>query len=547
MPTPSIPARKWGPLLGGCTLLVVAGLTWQPGAPVSAEPLALAERPDGRSEAYYTAGDDFLAAGMELLEDYWGDLEARDGALLRGHVDNYLPLTLKAWEYRPAHRRMAHFADLFFAARHPQTGLIPYAYDTELPGNPQNPKETNLTTANKQPVSLIRRGIEFCRWFPDDAARLEQCLELAASTVQYFDVEGAAPSGLWGWVDVAADSPRSSLTLTQDYGQVAQGMAYLSQATGNPEWLAWADEKLQFVWQHPLTSDFPLLQEQFILTRALTRPEEPSSDTDTLYYVRQLFELYAATGNPQYRDWALAVTDMWVEQAWVPEWGHFIRKLNPDGTPAVDSLYGDGKYNTLYILVDAYRVTAEEAYLERLRLAWDRLQQLGQGLAPEAVRRGQMVTDQGLDPQQTFFLDILVEAFNASGDEAFLQAAEQLGTRILAAGAQLMRLESGQAGEALLKLAQARQPIGRLEIDLETAGHLEIRQGETVVLSATVPTPVAVIYLPEGTYSISGDVPEPGLVEVRAGASSQAARPEGSRFHGVAAREGRTAAASRSL
>ncbi|HSM83856.1 MAG TPA: hypothetical protein VLS96_19355, partial [Nodosilinea sp.] len=448
------------PLLGSLIALVTAGLVWltHSRAPsASLPPLAVADRPDGQEEAYYAAGDEALTTGLTLLTDYWTTLLTENPDLARGYVDNYLPPVLKALGYRPADALMAQLAETFFAARDPHTGLIPYAYDAELPSDPTAP-DAAVTTGNQQPVGLLARAAELCQWFPRDRTLQNHCLELGQSTIDHFDVAAASapaglPTGLWGWVDVTSGAaPRHALTLTQDYGQVALGMAHLAAA--KPEWQPWADAKLAFVWQHPQSNTLPLLYEQFVLTQGLERPEEPSSDTDTLYFVRQLFELCHLTNTPRYCDWALATTDVWVERAWVPEWGHFIRKLNPDGSPAVDSLYGDGKYNTLYMLVQAYRVTGDRAYLDRLRLAWENLSNLGKnGLAPELVRQGEMVADQGLDPQQTIFLDILLEAYAASDDPVFLRAAEDLCDRILEQGESVMRLESGQAGVALLKLA----------------------------------------------------------------------------------------------
>ncbi|MFQ4136149.1 hypothetical protein PGN35_007490 [Nodosilinea sp. PGN35] len=494
-------------LLLGLAAVTTAGLVWlaHSRAPsASLPPLATATRPDGQSEAYYAAGDAALTTGLALLNDYWTTLLNENPALARGHVDHYLPPTLKALGYRPADALMAELAETFFAARDPQTGLIPYAYEAELPRDPKAP-DAIFTTANKQPVGLIDRAAELCQWSPGDRALQSQCVDLAQSTIDHFDVPQPTtePTGLWGWVDVTSGAaPRHALTLTQDYGQVALGMVKLAAA--KPELRPWADEKLAFVWQHPQSSTLPLLYEQFVLTQGLERPEEPSSDTDTLYFVRQLFELCELTGTPQYCDWAMATTDVWVERAWVPQWGHFIRKLNPDGSRAVDSLYGDGKYNTLYILVQAYRVTGDRAYLDRLQLAWNTLRHLGQdGLAPEMVERGEMVVDQGLDPQQTIFLDILLEAYAASDDPAFLRAADDLGDRILEEGESVMRLESGQAGGALLRLAQARQGIGRLELELPaTETQLTLRHRGRTLLQTQVPGKIAIVYLPQGHYTV---------------------------------------------
>lgn len=423
-------------------------------------------------------------------------------------MDQYLPPALKALGYRPADTLMAELAQTFFAARNPQTGLIPYAYDAELPSDPNAPNAI-LTTGNKQPVGLIERAAELCQWSPSDRALQRQCLDLAQRTIDQFDVAVPAglppntPTGLWGWVDVTSGAaPRHALTLTQDYGQVALGLTKLAEA--NPALQPWTDQKLAFVWRHLQSPTLPLLYEQFVLTQGRSRPEEPSSDTDTLYFVRQLFDLCELTNNSHYCDWAMATTEVWVERAWMPQWGHFIRKLNPDGSPAVDSLYGDGKYNTLYILVEAYRATGDRAYLDHLLRAWNTLKALGQnGFAPEMVQRGRMVADQGLDPQQTIFLDILLEAYAASNDPAFLQAATDLGDRILATGDSVMRLESAQAGVALLKLAQARHAIGRLELALPTTNtQITLRRQDQTLLQTQVPAKIAIIYLPQGNYTL---------------------------------------------
>jgi uncharacterized protein (UPF0297 family) len=282
-------------------------------------------------------------------------------------------------------------------------------------------------------------------------------------------------------------------------------MAQIAEAQQRPDLLQWADQKLQFVWQHPQSPTLPLLYEQFVLTQGRDRPEEPSSDTDTLYFVRQLFALCELTDQPQYCAQALATTDVWVDRAWVPEWGHFVRKLTPDGRPAVDSLYGDGKYNTLAMLVEAYRVTGDRAYLDRLQQAWQTLVRLGEnGMAPEMVQRGVAVTDQGLDPQQTLFLEILLEAYAVSNDPAFLAAANALGDTILSQEEVALRLESGQGGAALLKLALARRPISRLEVRLpHAAAHLTLRREDETLLQTQVPASVAVFYLPEGTYNLT--------------------------------------------
>lgn len=458
------------------------------------------ERADGKKEAYYAAGDTFLTASFDVMDRYWSAIAKTDKQLLRGHLDNYLPIALKQLNHKPAEAMMRSFADSFFSARNPQTGLIPYSYD-------EWSSTFQVQTGGKQPVALVQKGVEFLQWFPNDPDLQKNVMALALATMKYFDFElqPGKKGGVWNFVDVkSGGEPRSRVARTQDFGAIANGLGYLSQKTGDPKLLKWADQKLEFVWQHRMNKNLPLLVEQFTPTSALIDPEEKSSDTDTLYHVQLLFDLYDLTGEKKYQDWAMAVTNLWFEKAWNKTWGHFVRKLNPDGTPAVDELYGDGKYNTLYILVDAYQVTKDAKYIARFKQAWSNLLEMGKdGFVPQRVEQGKMVDKYGLDKQQTIFLDILVAAYEASKDKEILQQAQALGKRILERGETVMRLEGGQAGHAFLRLALARQKIRRLEVTLGKAGtNLTVTHDGKSVLKVKVPAEVAVVYLPEGTYNI---------------------------------------------
>lgn len=88
-------------------------------------------------------------------------------------------------------------------------------------------------------------------------------------------------------------------------------------------------------------------------------------------------------------------------------------------------------------------------------------------------------------------LYILVRAYRATGD------------RILATGDSVIRLESAQAGVALLQLAQARHAIGRLELALPTTNtQVTLRRQDQTLLQTQVPAKMAIIYLPQGSYTL---------------------------------------------
>lgn len=454
-------------------------------------------RPDGRVEVYCAAGDEFLSAAWELMDEYWSRVSQRQLNQLRGHLDNLLPADLKRLGHKPAEAMMRRFAEAFFAARNPKTGLIPHSYGGWSPA-------FLVDIRGKQPVYLIDRAVELLEWFPDDPALLANCTGLAETTMKYFDFEfeRGRKGGMWAFVDVETGEPKGPVTITLWHGMVGEAFAYLSRRTGQRKYLDWADQKMEFVWRMRLNQNLPILSDVFLPTVAVMN-DGWTSDTDTLYYVRKLFRISELSGNPKYRDWAMAVTDLWNDRAWNASWGHFIRKLRSDGTPAVDTLYGDAKYNTLEILLWAYKVTRDDKYLNRFKLAWRNLLRMGRdGLVAEAMKQGKMSRD-GTDVQQTGFLSILLRGYEISADKELLAEAELFGRRVLAAGRKSWRLEGCQAGHAFLRLAIARRPIGRAVVDLPARGAklLLTRDGQTI-LDANVPGDVAVLYVPQGRYAL---------------------------------------------
>lgn len=454
--------------------------------------------PDGASEAYYAAGDECLSTAFDLLDSYWSRIASQGISQVRGHLDNYLPPELQPLRHGPADGIMRKFAEAFFAPRNPETGLIPGTAWTWHSNHLVHQK-------NKQPVYLVEKAARLLEWFPEDLDLREKAASLGVATMKAFDYEymPGRKAGMWGYADVAGGEAKGPITITLHYGAMAWGMAYLSKVTGDRRFLDWADQKLEFVWRTRLNRELPILCDTFVPYSAVMN-DGWTSDTDTLYHVRYLFRLYELTGNAKYRDWALAVTDLWFDRAWNAEWGHFIRKLHPDGRPAVESLYGDAKYNTLHVLVDAYRVTKDAKYVDRLNLAWRNLLRLScDGLVAEALARGKPEANRGFDPQQTIFVEILLDAYEATGDAGFLGEAEAHGERVMKIGKKAMRLEGCQAGRAFLRLALARQPVRRLERKMGGPHQsLTIRHENRVILETQVPADLAVVYLPGGTYTV---------------------------------------------
>lgn len=477
----------WWTLLG----VAVCSTAW-------AQSFSRCNAPDGAGEAYYAAGDEYLVAAFDLMDAYWSRIAKEGLSQVRGHLDNYLPLELQTMHHVPADAIMRKFAEAFFAARNPETGLIP---GTAWTWNVNH----LVLQKNKQPVYLIAKAANLLEWFPDDPGLRAQSVSLAEATMKAFDFEytPGRKAGMWGYVDAAGGEAKGPITITLHYGAMAWGMAYLSKLTDDPRFLQWADQKLEFVWKTRLNKDLPILCDTFVPYSAVMN-DGWTSDTDTLYHVRYLFKIHALNGSEKYRNWALAVTDLWFERAWHAEWGHFIRKLHPDGSPAVRSLYGDAKYNTLHILIAAYRVTKDPKYLERLEVAWRNLLRMNcDGLVAESITAGKPDASRGFDPQQTIFVEILLDAYEATGDPEWLRQAEAHAAHVLEAGKKAMRLEGCQAGRAFLRLALARRPVGRLECPAAAQDTvLKITKDGKTQLETRITTDRAVVYLPAGTYRV---------------------------------------------
>lgn len=124
-----------------------------------AQDLRQIEFDEGEEKVYYGVGDPYLTTGLDLIDRYWSEVAQTGKHLLRGHLDNYLPIALKSLNHEPANVMMRSCADYFFADRNPDTGLIPYSYDSWLD------KSQTMRTKNKQPVGLIAQGVELCQCF----------------------------------------------------------------------------------------------------------------------------------------------------------------------------------------------------------------------------------------------------------------------------------------------------------------------------------------------------------------------------------------------
>ena len=67
-----------------------------------AQDLKQIESEEGKKKVYYGVGDQYLTKGLDLIDRYWSEVAQTGKHLLRGHLDNYLPIALKSLNHEPA-------------------------------------------------------------------------------------------------------------------------------------------------------------------------------------------------------------------------------------------------------------------------------------------------------------------------------------------------------------------------------------------------------------------------------------------------------------
>jgi len=225
---------------------------------------------------------------------------------------------------------------------------------------------------------------------------------------------------------------------------------------------------------------------------------------------------------------ALGLTLDWIQYGWNPQAKQFIRKICHDGTPGPTKIYGDGKWNTLYILIEAYRFTHDNFYLDIFDQAWGQLKHLasGVGLFPDTIENGNLplppvqnkcwgstYAPDNIECYQEFFLDVIVNAYQATvGAEQpradYLADAEVVANKILAehkAGNDYYVDGHGILGGALVRLARAKGTLRRIGINLveDTITKLSFSNAMTGTVNVELlDHKRAVVYMNDGEYQV---------------------------------------------
>lgn len=365
--------------------------------------------------------------------------------------------------------------------------------------------------------------------------------------------------------------PDSWWVMVDGYGAVAQAFVHLSKLTGITTYADCAGQINEGLWQARLnhatylmpdtvTPRGPLPGDQALINRRW----QYTHDTDCLYWARALFDAYGLVRRGQhtltptpaedqaceptgamtdpsatlhcrirlrrnklsdllhaefpdrYLGMALGLTLDWIRYGWNPDHQQFIRKIAHDGTPGATVIYGDGKWNTLHVLLEAYRYTHDPFYLEIFDQAWQQWKKQADqlnGLFPERMEHGVLPTPDNVEHYQEFFLNVIVSAYQLTvvtqtPRPDYLADAQALANKIQAehqAGQAYYQHAHGILGGALVRLALAQGGLRRIGLDL-TGGPVtklsihHATQGSVEI--AIKGHQRAVVYMDEGAYQV---------------------------------------------
>jgi len=283
------------------------------------------------------------------------------------------------------------------------------------------------------------------------------------------------------------------------------------------------------------------------------RPDLRPSRTFPLYTRRQLLERLAMpsvrqalTGDPDpsaaarwYLRMGLSLTIDWMRGAWCyepPGRHYFVRKVYLEGDRGgYSAIYGDGIWNTMFVLVEAFRATGDWHYLKYLGAMWDTLEDIAEQVFEwngfdVRNRRGLVYPLRGgeMDPdlamvRQAPLMWVMLKAYSATDDwhspsSEYLENAWRLADRLerlVGPSLEEPTLEHRRFNPALplapgsaspfLALAIAAGDLFRVSLSSAEPG-MTLHVSPVVAGRDSVPTTIAlpgtraVVYMNPGTY-----------------------------------------------
>lgn len=475
---------------------------------VGTGPLGMAKRADGATETYYSL-DPYYAAALFRVEDEVKSERLRlTWHIAKWHDLKYRPMTEA---YQRTFRRM-------FANQDKTTGLIVTKLhrlmEREL-GDRRPKRAHDLTDATW--------GAEFALVLRDEPETLKRCLDYLDAVWRLHWVAG---KGFYGIVDLDTGARLAPGVKINFYGYFGRALAEVYELTKDAKWRDRVQEINQLVWsrrRNPARAYVPLFLDaenpdfSYNVEAQVSAKEAGwSDDSDSIYYIRDVFEMWKLTGLPLLKEMVLRHGRDYIEAAWLGDAiGHFTRHWWVDVRPLSQRLYGDGRFNSNYQMAHAAALAAtpqeKRFFLDHLDKQLATFQKLdgvaglfgqqfldGGKIVPEY---GYGMDDWGLSQSQEQYCAIYLAAHEAGGERKYLDAAKTQMDRMLAAGPQYWNPRNASFPPTAVRLAKALGRPARVEIALGAKdAELRLLRDGAEVLKAKVPAEFAVIFLPPGDY-----------------------------------------------
>jgi len=510
--------------------------TFQWDRTVGTGPFGSARRPDGEAETYYSL-DPYCAAAMLRVVDEIGvenlsqnrhsqlgrpgDTEARIGSgtgsktlRLSWHYDRWSEM-----QYRPMVEAYRRTFTAFFARPDAATGLVPVKvlglFERDL----------------AKPGTKRAHCVDAAPWAGDFAAALGDDPEALKTTAEYLDAvwrqHWVPRRGLYGVIDLETGKRLVSGVKINYYGRLGTALALLFKYTQDPKWRDRVLELNQFVWDHrrnpqrayvPLFIDAENPDFSYNVEVQLSSKEAGvSDDSDSIYYIRDVFRQYELTGLPLLKEMVSRHGRDYIDAAWLgDEAGHFTRHWWVNVRPLSRRMYGDGRFNSNYQMALAAHLADapqdKRYFLDLLdkQLATFRKLDSVAGLFGQQFLDGGRVEPEygynqdewGISQSQEIYCDIFLSAYEAGGERRYLDEARRQMNRMLEVGPKYWNPRNAGFPAVAARLVRALGRPARVELDLGgEKSTLRLERENREVLKAEVPTRFAVLYLPKGTYT----------------------------------------------
>jgi len=203
--------------------------------------------------------------------------------------------------------------------------------------------------------------------------------------------------------------------------------------------------------------------------------------------------------------------DVYFEQGWSEPYQHFSTHVEVDleGFHPAGTMYGDTKYNYLQLMCLLTRLTGDPKYMRRFDALWATfMRESVNGWVPDALSQGHRLERKGRPPEdknQTFYLFILLDAWETAKDAKYLTMAGEWAAKLMTPDGKA-HWRGDTLGRALIHYARAAKLVSRLEVRFPAAvtGPVRLVSADgTTVFSEVLSTPVAIFYLAPGKYTLS--------------------------------------------